>query len=400
MINRTWIKCLACEQPITARIQVGHDVEQPMSFPCPHCQTEVRLTFILDEPPNVKIRWDENSEAGSQEGLIVNIGVGFTIKKEKLHEDMYFPAFDAPRPDFGSLALPVGGQGPILLDIAIAQGLMPNAAETWRIVQRAWQFHRTNQVSNLNSQLDKYWNAPRAVDENLDNSIYSFLMRFMEPSAKSWLDPLESLLVAVKSKSLTEYSRLISYYDSELKQERFSSYVEIFSEYFRSYNEFNQTLVYARRELPLPQDAVATSSDFERTRMFYGNAFEALGTHLDIPAALNNIICGRDFDQMINMNLKQYRSINKANRPNCFAANKEISWLVAEYDSTIRNASHHRWFKLDDRRSQINYRSGGSGAIHQMSYAEYLLRCNRLVVRIMILACWELAMLYSVGKKL
>ena len=108
--------------------------------------------------------------------------------------------------------------------------------------------------------------------------------------------------------------------------------------------------------------------------MFYGNAFEVLGSHLDVPAALNNIINCRPFDQMSAMDLKQFRTINKANRTNCFANNVELSWLVSEYDSSVRNASHHRWFKLDDTRRKISYRSGGTGALQHMTYAEYLMR--------------------------
>jgi hypothetical protein len=62
----------------------------------------------------------------------------------------------------------------------------------------------------------------------------------------------------------------------------------------------------------MPDDAVATSSDFDSTRMFYGNAFETLGSLLDLPAAVNNILLGRPFDQMATMTLAQFRTINKA----------------------------------------------------------------------------------------
>src|SRR3990172_5590590 len=135
MISRTWITCLACASSVTGRIQVGHELEQPVTFPCPHCGTEVRLTLILDEPPRVKIRWDENCKEGDKQGKIVNIGAGFTIAKDKLHEDMYFPSFDAPQLNLKGLQIPDGVEGPLVLDTSVASGTLPHAAEHWRMLQ-------------------------------------------------------------------------------------------------------------------------------------------------------------------------------------------------------------------------------------------------------------------------
>ena len=70
------------------------------------------------------------------------------------------------------------------------------------------------------------------------------------------------------------------------------------------------------------------------------------------------------------MDLKLFRTINQANRTNCLIKNNKLSGLVNEHDSTISNASHHRWFKLSHNRQEITYRSGGTGAIQQMSYVD------------------------------
>lgn len=400
MISRTKIKCLACSKPITARIQIGHEIEQPISFPCPNCGTQVVLTLILDEPPQVKIRWGENAEQGTEEGAIINIGAGFTIAHDKMHQDFYFPSFDAPRPIFEDHSISKEFSGPLVIDTAVVLGTLPYAEKTWKTIERALRFHKTGQQVHLDTQLDEFWGVPRETEQNLDNALFNFILRFLEPNGTTWFAPLGEILQRANAANPTEYQRLVMHYESDLKRDRFESYAEIVSEYFRAYGEFSQTLIYARQMLPLPKDAVATSSDFERTRMFYGNAFEVLGSHLDIPAALNNIICGRSYDQMNSMDLKQFRTINKANRTNCFSDNAQLAWLVKEYDSSVRNASHHRWFKLDDARRQITYRSGGTGAIHRMSYAEYLMRCNHLVIQIMLLAALELVLIHTSGNTL
>lgn len=399
MISRTYVQCLTCRKPITARIQVGHEVEQPMTFPCPHCGTEISLTLILDDPPKVKIRWGNNGKEGTEEGKIINLGVGFTIPKDRLHEDMYFPSFDQPEPRI-SRAHPADQEGLEFRDIFIDLGGLPRAIEYWKTIQKALRFHRIGQDGLRDAQLDLLWGPERTRNYNLDGTIFQFLARMLAPRSKALLDPLAEELKKAHMQNPVEFFRLAEDYDRDLKVERFEGYSDILAEYFRDYVEFNQTLVYVRSDLALPQDAVATSSAFETSRMFYGNAFELLGSHLDLPAAINNIVSGRPYDQMISMDLKKFRSINKANRTNCFSGNAAMSSLVTEYDSAIRNASHHRWFKLDDSRQNIFYRSGGTGALHRMPYAEYLYRCNRLLVQIMLLACCELLFLRFSGKSL
>ena len=88
MISRIQITCLACQKPNTARVQIGHELEQALSFPCQHCGTEMRLKLILNNPPHVKVIFEENCEQGHEEGKITNIGAGFTIDKNKLHDDL------------------------------------------------------------------------------------------------------------------------------------------------------------------------------------------------------------------------------------------------------------------------------------------------------------------------
>jgi len=433
MISRTLITCLTCKNPITARINIGHEVEQPVNFPCPDCGTEIRLNLLLDAPPRdllldapprVKIRWDENCEQGNTEGKVINIGAGFIVSKDMLHQDFIFPSFFAPRPTNEELEK-IRNQK--FKDAAIAGGLLPYAEKHWKILKSALQFHNTNQLEKMEerlksywgdsnesalqfhntNQLEKmeerlksYWGDSNETDKSLEYALFTFLMRLMEPSTETWMSPLIAVLEEARSLNRSEYDKLVSHYNLDLKQNRFESYSEIISDYFRAYGEFNQTLIYVRRQIELPKNSIATSSDFDKTKMFYGSAFEVLGSNLDIIAALNNILCGRAFDKMEKMDLKKFRTIDKAGRTNCFIKNNNLSGLVNEYDSTIRNASHHRWFKLSNNRQEITYRSGGTGAIQKMSYAEYLVKCNKITMQLISLMCLELILMNYSGSKL
>ncbi|MBI5751218.1 MAG: hypothetical protein HZA59_03595 [Hydrogenophilales bacterium] len=328
----------------------------------------------------------------------MNLGVGFTIPTEHLHQDKYFPSFtQLPKPAIPSIA---SGAGPVFMDSVIALGGFPGATDAWAKLKKALRFHRNKQCQLRDVQITLMFEGWGQSDHSIENAFYMFLARFLGGKPEPILGPLVEQLKNARNANRTEFSRFMAEYDVDLKAERFAAYSEIIGEYFHCYEEFNQTAVYARLGIPLPPESIATSSAFESTRMFYGNAYEVLGMHLDVVAAVNNMCSGRDYDQMQAMDLKQYRTIKKSNRTKCFSSNSELSWFVEEYDSQVRNASHHRWFKIDDAKRVILYRSGGTGALHKMSYAEYLYRCNRLFFRICAMACWEIIMLHMTNQKL
>lgn len=118
--------------------------------------------------------------------------------------------------------------------------------------------------------------------------------------------------------------------------------------------------------------------------MFYGNAFEELSVELVLPACLNNIKNGRPYDVFAEMELKKYLTIVMQSALNPFRENAGFVLLHDEFDSTIRNASHHGAIRMS-RNSihQIDYRSGDSGVWKSMSYATYLLKCNRIMLCLM-----------------
>jgi len=165
--------------------------------------------------------------------------------------------------------------------------------------------------------------------------------------------------------------------------------MDVFDHFFRAYDEFNQTLMYVRRQIALPVDPYAPSTDFGNTKLYYGEAFEVLGSHIDLLAAVNNVAAGRPFDKLSLISLRAYRGTDKGRRNDTLVSNPELAWLVKEYDNRLRNASHHRWLRLSHDRSELTYREGGNGAVRRLSYAEYLYRCCAITTQLMLLATLE-----------
>lgn len=398
MISRMYLKCKTCSEPITARVQIGHQDKQSHVFQCPSCGTDVGITLLLHRPPHVEVQFDSNCERGEEEGKIINLSSGFTIHAEDIHKDLIFPAFK----DFNRSVVPspmaVAGAGFEFPFVGV--GGFAGSTESWQQIKKGLRFHRIGRLDLRDQQITPFLDEWKQEDRTIDNALFVFLGLLLGSHRNFVLGPLDDQIELVIKKNEVEFQRLIDHYDSDLKKDRFLAYEEIISDFFKSYDEFSQTLAFAANDDELAEEAVATSANFDSTKMFYGNAFELLGSHLDLVAAMNNILCGRDFDKMNAIDLKKYRTTDKAGRTKCFSQNAILSWFVDEYDSHIRNASHHRWFKMDEAKRNISYRSGGTGELRKMTYAQYIFKCNRMFIRIAALASWELMMLRRVNKSL
>lgn len=368
---------------------------QPVSTACPTCHTPIRLQLRLDNPPVVGVDFTENCEASEDEGMVVNVGSGFVISRQYVHEEAYFPTMYLPQPtDLELESLKAQRQpnagGPLIVDLTVLLGGLPKARESWRLLRNAYRFFRTDQQERMVTQLVELFGEEVPQSEvTLEGAIVSFVVRFLEPTGSSKLKRALEEVARVRGGDEAEFQRLTNEF-APARWDRLDEYIDVIDHFFRAYEEFNQVLMYVRREVAMPPNPYATSTDFERTRMFYGEAFEVMGSHLDFLAAVNNIASGRPFDQLAQISLQRFRGSDKGRRAETLARNAELAWLTTEYDNRLRNASHHRWLRLSHDRSQLSYRDGGDGALITLSYAEYLHRCCAITIQLLLLASIEI----------
>jgi hypothetical protein len=395
MISRIPLRCLACREAITFRVQVGHERLQRVSAVCPHCFTPIRLRLSLENPPRVGVGFEENCEPSREEGTVLNVGSGFVISRSRMHEDQYFPVMDMSLDEDvhrAIEALPQGGGGQVQVDLTVLLGGLPYATEHWRALRTAYRFSRTGQAQRAREKLRELFGEDDPENDiAVEGAIISFFVRFLEPNGKSDLRRALGALMRSRETNPIEFDRLVAEFRAD-RWERMDEYIDVLDHFFRAYDEFNQTLMYVRRGANLPDDPYAPSTDFENTKLYYGEAFEVLGSHIDILAAVNNIQSGRQFDQLSRISLRQYRTSDKGRRNEAIAGNADLSLLISEYDNRLRNASHHRWLRLSHDRSQITYCDGGNGTLRSLSYAEYLYRCCAITAQLMLLAATEAAM--------
>lgn len=395
MISRIPLRCIACQCAASFRVQVGHELVQPVSATCPTCFTPIRLQLRLDVPPIVSVDFTENCEASADEGMVVNVGSGFVISREHLNEEAYFPSMDLPEPtdldrEWLEAQQPRDGDGPVMVDLTVLLGGLPMARERWRMLHNAYRFFRTGQQERMVAQLvDLFGEDALQPHFTIEVAIVTFFSRLLEPTGTTKLIRAMEEIKRVRNENEPEFARLLAAF-SQARLDRLDEYIDVVDHFFRAYEQFNQVFMYVRREVDMPRDPYATSTDFEATRMFYGEAFEVMGSQLDFIVSVNNVSSGRAFDQLLHISIAKFRGIDKARRAETLASNAELNWLAAEYDNRLRNASHHRWMRLSPDRSQISYRVGGNGDLITLSYADYLHRCCAITAQVMLLASIEI----------
>lgn len=404
MINRYRIKCRTCDANNTLRITLGSDERQEHSFACANCGEQIRVGLNIDfkkrvsfsnlpkEPdsplghitaPSSAFECIENCEITDEEGTITNLDPNFLVPEDILHQDGVFPwMYESRR--IGIINKPIF-PAPIPNDILHGIGIQRNLrgileafSKAWRLLSRGKQDLSSIQFESLKD----FFGLESAPGMSLAS--IGVAMSFLGQARANELEELSLELLECKRTNESEYHKFREEVVTRDAGEYLDKIVGIIEDYLSGYNQFFQTWIYASRNIDVDVPAVATSKDLRKVRMFYGNAFEELSTLLIIPACLNNIKHQRPYHLFESMDLKRYLTINKANRNSPFADNSGFSKLHDEFDSVLRNASHHAAIRMRGSASDtLEYRPGDSGQWKEMSYAQYLLKSNRILMCLM-----------------
>lgn len=397
MIVRHSIKCLTCEYPHTLRIQVGHTKYQEHSFRCVECSEEIIVGMDCEaRTASVNVREVENCELSFEEGKIINLSPEFPISQKDLHRDLAFPSFGHIK-KLHEAQERFGVKYPSFKSFEEAREYTLNnlgESELWPIVKKGWSLTAKGLTELAETKLKKYKTPNFNDPSELNYILFDFCGHMLLPGKYYLFENAANLTESIAKNYRAEYQRFQSYYIENLKGENFNRYFEVFNEFFKCYSDFSQTLMFLQHNIDLPKDFEASSAAFGKTKLFYGNAFEALTSNISILACLNNINNGRKFDQFESMSLEKYLTINKANRSNPFKNTEPYFEICKSLDSTLRNASHHGAMRLDDRGKVVHYRSGGTGSQKKISYKNYIDKCNSIMLSCCAVLSMELAIAF------
>ena len=274
--------------------------------------------------------------------------------------------------------------------------LPPGPLYDWEFVKRVWSLFLNGRHDVCTDYIDREYTKYR-FDEKPDalQVIYSFCTRIGHLHAREVLEIISQEVEVAREKNQKQLIALRDYYFPRFAYVLLEGTYDIISEYMKHYSEYSQMLIYLDSGASIGEFSRPSSTAFDDTKMFYGNAFEHLTSHLVLLACLNNIVQGRNYDTFEMLTLKEYLDLDKASKARSLQQNKNLNKIVVELNNKIRNASHHRRMRFDANTGTIVYQPSKSGDYEFITYGEYLILCNQILQTIAGFTCFVIAVLRS-----
>lgn len=415
MIVRGALRCEVCGQAHIVRIGMGQEERQRHRFRCRGCDEVIEVGLNVDyQKISANIHFGENAlemQEPVDGAAILNLDANFPIPAELQGKDGVFPRLLLQRKIFDHViarrearGLPGLPSAPIDVEVE-AFPPRPDFAAEWTELRRVWGWieAKNMQLASeyvLRASEGRYSGDPLSgqdVVEKANDWLWRFLSKVAQPE---YQDGFEAALQAIDESEKPEILRMMKEYYGPRVEERSAIYNLILKDFFKNYDEFSQVLLLVRTGVKIDFE-IESTLNFEEVGMFYGNAYEALGSLVDILALINNAIKRRKFDSFERLTLDGYASLDKPARFGPFSENDRFSVFLSEKDNGLRNASHHRRFMYRKRDGKLIYRKGnaGKGEYVEISYGSYLERCCRIFCVILTLLRFEMVLCKSVGQK-
>lgn len=347
-----------------------------------------------------------NAEKAEQndDAPIVNLHPSFVFSKEDIGRAGAFPSID-----FGEAMIKgiIASREKANLPLTLADFKSDDAprariTEEWEQLRAAWSLTRNGKTDLADKRRAGFVATAGYSDppDTMADWVFQFIGSLTQPHFEADFEGLFEQLRIAKDKD--DFGRFVAHYDAHMSATHARRYFETSKAYLGTFSEFSQIHHLVTTGIEIDDNHVAASANFDATRMFYGNAFEAFGDNLEILVALNNLVEDRPFDTLQNITLQQYQQTDKAGRCKAIAHNPAMAALCTEFDNQVRNASHHGGMVFDRTTGMIEYRAGkgGQGEAQTMGYARYLARSSRLFVQLMVLYRLEILIANEFGARL
>lgn len=402
MIVRQYVRCCECGTAHVLRIGLGGEPVQTHRFPCTACGQEMGIGLEQD----VGWRYGPNTESSEEnnDAPIVNLHPSFVFRKGETGSADAFPSLEIGRRMIQGVMAARERAG-LPTDLGDMTGEVPRRAritEEWPQLRAAWSLHRNGRDDLAGRRLAAF--APKAgyqdPPDTLADWVFQFAASLVQPRYEEHFEGLFQQLLVAREKA--DFGRFVRHYGDHMSAAHARRYFETAKAYLTAFSEFSQVHHLVMSGLEVGNDQAAASTDFDATRMFYGNVFEAFGDNVEFLVCLNNLVEDRPFDQLRNIPLADYQRSDKAARCRAVADNAAMGAVCAEFDNQVRNASHHGGMMFDRISGTIEYRSGkgGQGDARTMGYATYLARCSTLFAQTMLVLRLEILVANEFGARL
>lgn len=340
-----------------------------------------------------------NCTPSDQEGTIVTLNPEMVIPDELQGRDFAFPFLHESfrilqeEPKFDARA----SNAPHPYEQEIAEGkravrLPPGVAHDWHFTKPVWSLFLKGRHDVCSDYIKREHKKYRFTElPHPFEVIYAFCARLGRRRAKEVFDQLHEEWERARTVSPKHRDALREYFlETHMVDFLYGTWTVI-SEYMEHFSEFSQVLIYQDRDVSIGEGLNPSSSAFDNTKMFYGNAFEHFAAFLVLPACLNNVVESRPYDTFLKLTLDEYLSLDKGRRQDSLKNNRNLSKLTDALHNQVRNASHHRNMRFDPNTCEIAYLATKKGTWKRMKYSEYLILCNKIMQTIAGLTCFLIA---------
>ncbi len=391
MVIRSYVKCKTCGNIHLVRSGVGVESYEIQSFDCLSCGMPIVIA-VRANVPQAYFEAEENAifvqdYKGTEK--VVNLHPCFAFSKEIFHSEQAFPSLEYMHKIYEHLRKTPGK----FQDIT-TQFDLRNAKNLWGIVKNIIALEQKENKKQQDKLISQYKSARKdyvhkVIVRTYKDVVISFFDALFYPKINELINPIFDIVKGIEKKYSDHFQDFYEFYCSNMQSESINRYVSIFIDYFKCRSELNPMLVHARIGDFDTNNKIVGSRNFETVKLFYGQAYETLTSQFFVLACLNNIRLGRKYDTFSTMTLKKYlKDVEKSKRANPFKEVPAMANFSLYLNSTIRNGSHHASFWREGE--ILKYRSGGSGAEHDISYSHYLYLCNELTIALAALFTIEI----------
>lgn len=381
---------------------MGAEPVQAHHFACRNCGQEMGI--LIEDKLGMSFGPNATRAAPDDGGAIVNLHPSFVFTKEEIGSAHAFPSIEHGQNLVDAMldARARAGLSQELPPFSVDEPRRARVMEEWPQLRAAWSLTRNGKLDLAQKRMDGFVGTVGYEDpaSSIQDWIFQFIGDLTRPYyERLWEGLFDQLSVAVQKE---DFERFVAYYGAELSAAHGRRYFEICKAYLGAYSEFSQVHQLVASAITVDDSHVAASSNFDLTRMFYGNAFEAFGDNVELLTAVNNLSEDRPFDQLRSITFEAYRATDKAGRTKAFAGNPALAAVAGEFDNQLRNASHHGGMTFDRASGMIEYRAGkgGQGEVETISYAAYLARSSRLFIQLMLVFRLEMLIANKFGARL
>lgn len=365
MVFNYFIKCRVCGSITRVRLQVGWQREHPIVVTCGKCATSLLGRVQIDQnKPGLKFDFDNADGVDSESsdyivecsGEFPTLKQGKSLETENIIITPFIRAMDCMKNDDSYEQF---GQ---------AVSRLKSTANKWKDYKRIIDLFQNKSeylVQEIKKEFSGEYFQCRDESEILRAVHMIEVHGFYSPLKREILDNL-SFSSDILKLDITQMKALVNFlncHDGYHLDEMQSLIYKLYGEFIEIYQNLIPALLiqYCKEDAFDYELEGSTTSTFDSVKQFYLNVYEALGTLLIIPVALNNIKYRSDIHQMNPaeknvLSLNDFIELTKASRFHyCLDEEVYTGFLNVVVNSKLRNAIGHNDVEYDTAEQLITY---------------------------------------------